>query len=185
MKAELEYRLGEHGFFPELVRMVTTISGVALAVEAFSAGVARPHRTPDFVVLEGRAGLSDVEMQLRPIHVSKLQLLLARLVGDAFVSYFERHADAVVARWGKERLGQWPMLWRFGRAVSNALVHNGCIHFTSSASPAVEWHGLRYGFGDNGRPVLFKELRGVELVLLTEEMDAYLRRVRGGGPQRP
>jgi hypothetical protein len=129
MKTELEYRLGEHGFFTDLVRMVTTISGVALAVEAFSAGVARPHRTQDFVVMEGRAGLSDIEMhffpadvyrhilrastrELRliramkqalnpaptqhPIHVIKLQLLMARLVGDAFVSYFERHVDAVV-----------------------------------------------------------------------------------------
>jgi hypothetical protein len=85
-------------------------------------------------------------------------------VGDAFVAYFERHVDAVVARWCKERLGQWPMLWRFGWAVRNALVHNGCIHFTSSASPLVEWRGLRYGFGDNGRPVLFKELTGVELI---------------------
>jgi hypothetical protein len=47
------------------------------------------------------------------------------------------------------------MLWRFGRAVRNALVHNGCIQFTNSASPAVEWRGLQYGFGDNGRPVLF------------------------------
>jgi hypothetical protein len=53
------------------------------------------------------------------------------------------------------------MLWRFDRVVRNALVHNGCIHFTSSASPAVEWSGLRYGFGRNGRPVLFKELTGV------------------------
>jgi hypothetical protein len=69
MKTELEYRLEEHGFFPELVRMVTAISGVALAVEAFSAGVARPHRTYDFVVLEGRAGLSDIEMHFFPADV--------------------------------------------------------------------------------------------------------------------
>ncbi len=110
---------------------------------------------------------------------------MARLVGDTFVSYFERHVDAVVALWGMKRLGQWPMLWRFGWAMRNALVHNGCIHVTSSASPAVEWRGLRYGLGDNGRPVLFKELTGVELILLTEEMDACLRRVRGDGPQPP
>jgi hypothetical protein len=34
MQTELECRLGEPGFFPELVRMVTAISGLALAVEA-------------------------------------------------------------------------------------------------------------------------------------------------------
>jgi hypothetical protein len=38
MKTELGHHLGQHGFFPELVRMVTAISGVALALEAFSAG---------------------------------------------------------------------------------------------------------------------------------------------------
>lgn len=174
--------------------MVTAISRAALGVEAFSAGVARPHRTRDFVVLEGLISLSDIEMhffpadvyrhilrpstrELRliravkqalnssppqhPIHVNKLQLLMARLVGDAFDSYLERHVDAVVGLWGKERLGQWPMLWRFGWAMRNALVHNGCIHFTSCHSPAVDWSRLRYGFGNNGRPVLFKELAGV------------------------
>jgi hypothetical protein len=74
-------------------------------------------------------------------------------------------------------------VWRFGHAVRNALIHNGCIHFTSRSSPAVEWRGLRYGFVDNGRPVLFKELTGVELILLMEEMDVCLRRVRGDGTQ--
>lgn len=36
-----------------------------------------------------------------PILLSKIQLILARLIGDAFVSYYERHVDAVEYKWGK------------------------------------------------------------------------------------
>lgn len=42
--------------------------------------------------------------------------------------------------------------------------------------PPVHWRNLKYDFKDNGRPVLFNDLTGVELILLMEEMDAELRR---------
>ena len=39
-----------------------------------------------------------------PIFLSKIQLMMARLIGDAFVSYYERQVDAVVARWQKKEV---------------------------------------------------------------------------------
>lgn len=111
-----------------------------------------------------------------PIQLNNVQLMMARLVGDAFVSYYERHLDAVEARWDKESKGKWPMVWWFAWAVRNACSHNGKIHFKTESHPAVHWRSLSYSYANNGRPVLFDDLTGVELILLMEEMDAELRR---------
>lgn len=109
------------------------------------------------------------------IQLNKIQLMMARLVGDAFVSYFERHLDTVEARWGKEREGRWPMVWWFAWAVRNACSHNGKIFIKGPDHQAVRWRGLKYDSNDNGRSILFNDLTGVELILMMEEMDAELR----------
>lgn len=36
-----------------------------------------------------------------PIFLPNVQAMMARIVGDAFVSYYERHLDAVESRWGR------------------------------------------------------------------------------------
>jgi hypothetical protein len=110
-----------------------------------------------------------------PIQLNNVQLMMARLVGDAFVSYYERHLDAVEAKWVEKR-SEWPEVWRFGWAIRNACSHDGKIHFSGQGSKPVMWRNLKYDFNDNGRPVLFNDLTGVELILLMEEMDAELRR---------
>jgi hypothetical protein len=109
-----------------------------------------------------------------PIFLSKIQLMMARLIGDAFVSYYERHVDAVVARWQEKRSG-WPDVWRFGWAIRNACSHDGKILIQEPKHPGVHWRNLKYDFNDNGRRILFDDLTGVELILLMEEMDAELR----------
>lgn len=100
---------------------------------------------------------------------------MTRLVGDAFVSYYERHIDTVESIWGKERNGNWPSVWKFGWAMRNACAHNGLIYFRRKDDSGVSWQNLKYGYGDNDRQVLFDEITGVELILLMEEMDAELR----------
>lgn len=111
-----------------------------------------------------------------PIFLPNVQALMARLVGDAFVSYYERHLDAVETRWGRESQGNWPMVWWFAWAVRNACSHNGKIYIKSRDHQAIHWRNLKYDSSKNGRPILFEDLTGVELILLMEEMDAELRR---------
>ena len=111
-----------------------------------------------------------------PIFLPNVQAMMARLVGDAFVSYYERHLDLVEAMWGKESQGNWPMVWRFAWAVRNACSHNCKIFIKSPNHAVVRWRGLQYDFNDNGRTILFDDLTGVELILLMEEMDAAIRR---------
>jgi hypothetical protein len=110
-----------------------------------------------------------------PIKLGKVQLLMARIVGDAFVSYYERHVDVVESIWGKEKKGNWPSVWKFGWAMRNACAHNGLIYFKYKDHPGVGWRNLKYDYDDNDRRVLFDEITGVELILLMEEMDAELR----------
>lgn len=204
---QAEYREGEHGFFPELVRLVVALSAVGIAFELHKTGTVKPYGTSQPMVLTGKQDISGLELHFfpaplyarllsparrnprflrvlknqintsppdHPIKVNKVQLLTARLIGDAFASYFERHLEAAEANWGKEKDGGWPAVWRFGRAMRNACSHNGRIHFRKESHPGVAWRNLKYAYSDNGQRVLFDELTGVELILLMEEMDAHL-----------
>jgi hypothetical protein len=110
-----------------------------------------------------------------PIKLSKVQLLMARLVSDAFVSYYERHIDLIESIWGKEKKGNWPSVWKIGWAMRNAFAHNGLIYFKHNDHPGVSWKSLKYDYGNNNRRILFDEITGVELILLMEEMDGELR----------
>lgn len=111
---------------------------------------------------------------VHPIRMTKGQLMMSRLVGDAFVSYYERHLAAAEAKWGPAISG-WADVWRFGWSMRNALSHDGKISFSSPSSKPVQWRNLQYTHADNGRQVLFGELTGVELILLMEEMDLALK----------
>lgn len=110
-----------------------------------------------------------------PIKVTKLQLLMSRLIGDAFVSYYERHLHVAEAKWGREFAGNWHCVWHFACAIRNAISHNGKIRFKNPKHHAVHWKSLQYSYADNGRQVLFDELTGVELILLMEEMEWALK----------
>ncbi len=76
---------------------------------------------------------------VHPIKLSNVQLMMSRLVGDAFVSYYERHLAAAEAKWGKESSGNWHPVWSFGWAMRNACSHDGKIHFRNAKHPAVQW----------------------------------------------
>ena len=54
--------------------------------------------------------------------------------------------------------------------------HNGKIFIRDPNHQGVQWRNLKYDHSHNGRPILFDDLTGVELILLMEEMDAELRR---------
>jgi len=60
--------------------------------------------------------------------------MMARLIGDAFVSYYERHLDAVEKRWEKKWKGKWPSVWKFAWAIRNAISHD---EIRSTNSPDV------------------------------------------------
>lgn len=117
-----------------------------------------------------------------PIQLTNVQLMMARLVGDAFVSYYERHSDIATSKWGREDKGGWPAVWSFGCAIRNACAHDGKIFFKNPQHLAVQWRNLKYDHGDNGRRVLFDDLTGVELILLMEEMDAIFRQAASAPP---
>lgn len=130
-------------------------------------------RQPRFLTLVKRA--INPTPPNHPIFLSKVQLMMARLVGDAFVSYYERHLDVVKSRWDKEWKGKWPPVWSFAWAIRNACSHNGKIFIQDPKHPSVQWRNLKYDNSNNGRPILFDDITGVELILLMEEMDLVLR----------
>lgn len=214
----VEYRLADHGFFEELVRLAISLCSIGSGFELHKYGKAKPFGQNDTFAIVGKQDVSGLEIHFRPrplfdqllspstrrpkfltlvkqpinpsppehpIFLSKIQLMMARLIGDAFVSYYERQLDTVEARWGKERNGRWPIVWRFAWAIRNACSHNGKIFIKSRGHPAVQWRNLKYDFNDNGRSVLFNDLTGVELILLMEEMDAELHYPQPVEPAAP
>jgi hypothetical protein len=200
----VQYSSTDHRFFDELVRLIICFASVGQSFELHKAGEVKPFNPNETIVIEGKQGISGLEIHFfprplfdkflspssksirflkvikRPINTSppnhplkmtKVQRIMSRLIGDAFVSYYERHVEQVNLRYGKLKDGRWPKVWLFARAMRNACAHNGRIHITNSNDEPVEWRTLKYGFSDNEKEVLFGEITGVELILLMEEMD--------------
>jgi len=205
----VEYTPLDHGFYEELVRLVICLGSVGKAIELHATGVAKKFKTSEAFAIQGKEGVSGLEVHVfprpfydrllssagkqaefvrlikqpinpsppkHPIFLPNVQVLMARLVGDAFVSYYERHLNAVEAKWDKESKGKWPCVWKFAWAIRNACSHNGKIFIRDPNHQGVQWRNLKYDHSYNGRPILFDDLTGVELILLMEEMDAELRR---------
>ena len=61
---------------------------------------------------------------LHPLQVSKVQPIIVRLVADAFLSYYERHVDAIKSNWGKA--ANWPMVWHY--SISRQRHHTTRLH---------------------------------------------------------
>ena len=100
--------------------------------------------------------------------------MTSRLIGDAFISYYESKSSFTKETWGDETK-RWPATWRFGWAMRNACVHDGKIFFHKENDSAVCWRSRRYDHADNGRQILFDEIAGADLIFLMEEMDWRLK----------
>jgi len=74
---QAEYREGEHGFFPELVRLVVALSAVGIAFELHKTGTVKPYGTCQPMVLTGKQDISGLELHFFPA------LLYARLLSPA------------------------------------------------------------------------------------------------------
>lgn len=98
---------------------------------------------------------------------------MSRLIGDAFVSYYERKSSVAREKWGETKL--WPQSWRFGWAMRNACAHDGKNFFKNKDYSAVQWKSRRYDYADNGRQIFFDEIAGADLILLMEELDRCLK----------
>jgi hypothetical protein len=63
---EMEYRETEHGFFLELVRLVVSLSAVGIGFELHKTGVAKPYGLGQPLLLEGKHGVSELEIHFFP-----------------------------------------------------------------------------------------------------------------------
>lgn len=59
---EMEYRESEHGFFPELVRLVISLSAVGIAFELHKTTAAEPYGPGQPMVIEGKPSVSGLEI---------------------------------------------------------------------------------------------------------------------------
>lgn len=62
----MEYRASEHGFFPELVRLVVSLSAIGVGFELHKTGAVKPYRAVQPMVVEGKRSVSGMEIHFYP-----------------------------------------------------------------------------------------------------------------------
>lgn len=175
--------------------------GLALELQSNSAGTVLRYSANDYITLVGNVGVSGIEMRLYPfqvletlshngwpqvitfdvspinsfapmhqIQLTGLQGVHGSMISSAFVRYYESNKSFAIAKYGKATKN-WSEVWKFGRAIRNALAHNGAINIDDTSAPPVMWRGLSYSHRDNGKAVLYCDITAVELILLMEELD--------------
>jgi len=75
---EVEYRESEHGFFPELIRLIISLSSVGIGFELHNSGTVNPYARNQPMVIEGKQSISGLE-----IHCFPYALFQHFLVSDA------------------------------------------------------------------------------------------------------
>lgn len=191
-----------HSFFDELSACLISTMGVCISCEAYmNQGITKaPKDSKYYLSLEGdsvnfhwecfdamKAVMEDSwptrivfheNIPLTPTNTKSysdhgFKKLAATNISFAFVSHYEAQIGNIRSKFGGGS-ENWPDVWNFARVVRNALTHNGRISITNSSAQPVSWNGYTYSYQDNDRPILFTDLGFVELILLMEEMEAYL-----------
>jgi len=117
--------------------------------------------------------LSDETKGMRqPVNLSATDLLHAQLIKSTFIAYYEQFSPVIKMKY--VTIQNWPSVWKFGRIVRNAFVHNGIITIRDLNAPPVSWGKLSYSAANNGQKILYVDLAVVEIILLMEEMDSHL-----------
>jgi hypothetical protein len=127
-----------------------------------------------------------IEIGITPLaaHGQPLTNIVAQTVGLAsvmnhisrpiFLGYFERYND-----WLKDTYGDavnWPMTLNFARVIRNAVAH-GKIRIRNPSAAPVHWHGLSYGYADNGKTVIGTDMHPGDVLALMFEINDELNKL--------
>lgn len=104
---------------------------------------------------------------------------LAIAASQMLMTYWADQIETMTStsRYQKEKL---PSAWAFGRVVRNAFAH-GAVSM-NDPNATVTWHGMSISSSDNGREIIFEDLKFSDLVILVLEMDAELGRYLSPDP---
>ncbi len=97
---------------------------------------------------------------IRRLHMTLIQI--------AFINYFEKTKPIIKNKYGTN----WPPVWNFASVIRNALAHGGRIRIDDPDAKRVSWMTLTYSPLDNGKQIMYQDIRPVELILLMVEMDS-------------
>ncbi len=119
------------------------------------------NRRPDRVTL----WVCKNQMALAPIgpEITTLGTAHRYVVSAVFTNFHEAHKGLL-----PNDYTLWPVA-DFGRVVRNAMAHAGRIYFDKPARHAVQWRGLSYDHGDNGK-LLSDRLSVADILFLMMEM---------------
>jgi hypothetical protein len=105
--------------------------------------------------------------------VDRLVRTTMRTASIHFFMYYERYIDFVV-NIANHNHNNVNTVWRFAKVVRNSIGHGDQININDKAFIPVSWHGLSYGFQDNGKTIMGSDLLHSDLIILMMEMDREL-----------
>lgn len=105
-------------------------------------------------------------------YVDQPTLFQQRIIGSAFVNFFERNKSTIETKFGQNP-SSWPPELNFARVIRNAYSHGGQIHFTSPSASPVTWRGIRYSYSDNGKSIHDK-IYLPEIIELMKEIEKQI-----------
>ena len=102
--------------------------------------------------------------------------VVAKMVGNAYLSFFERHSSNVKRRFGQQP-ASWPSAWRMGWLLRNAVAHNGRFAINDANFPITTWNGITVSCSDNNAPWfdIKKYFGGGDVLALIDELHRSIR----------
>ncbi|MFH6960792.1 hypothetical protein ACHRV1_25630 [Flavobacterium aquidurense] len=106
------------------------------------------------------------------VNTSALQNTIDYIFSPYFVAFYENNFSAAKTKFGTDFI-TWPVSWRMGWIVRNALSHNQKIYFTNLSTPAITWKGVTISPNQQNIP-LRNILNFTDILLLLFDMERDL-----------
>ncbi|MPR60617.1 hypothetical protein D7027_02065 [Ochrobactrum intermedium] len=104
------------------------------------------------------------------LNLGVLEHFISGLGQALFTNFYENNKRKIEQVHGSVK--QWPETWKFGRALRNAMAHNGRVDIRDNAT--VRWKGLSYSKADNGTELMNIDIWPADIFVLIKEMQAEI-----------
>jgi hypothetical protein len=187
--------------FSEIDSLIIVIASLAISFEYKLNGVA-VYNPEDYAVLEGLSSGKMVRLPLHgpveaalkglkpdlieitiedmkpstqtyQVNTSALQKTINYIFSPYFVVFYENNYSDARQKFGKD-FSKWPVSWRMGWVVRNALSHNGKVFFKDLTTPSIYWKGVVVSPSQQDTPIE-TILNFTDMLLLLFDMESDLQ----------
>lgn len=190
-----------HNLYPEMENLIIVVAALATSVEYHISGAVK-YNPSDYATIEGlssgklirlplhgpiEAAIADkkpdrIDLTVEDIspssktyatNISALKKTIDYIFSPYFISFYERLLDKARHDFSTN-YDIWPVSWRMGWVVRNAISHNGKVYYKNLSTPEVTWRGLTVSPANQDQPMLGNLLNTADLAILLIDMETDL-----------